>query len=93
MIDNDECSEAEAAAMLSRFNSESQGFYDTHSLVNYDKAGKILGIKNRNKIKELCDANGIKQQRLNNQPVGFLRSEIEALQTKLRNEQKKKEGF
>lgn len=91
MIDNDECSEAEAAAMLSRFNSESQGFYDHHSLVNYDKAMRILGVKNRNKFKQICKENHIEQRKLNNQSVGFLRSEIEDLQTRLRN--KWKEGL
>lgn len=92
MIDNDQCSEAEGAAMLSRFNSESQGYYDKYSLVNYDKAMKILGVKNRNTFKALCEKNHIEQKKLNNQSVGFLRSEIEDLQTRLRNEQLAKEG-
>lgn len=89
-IDNDECSEAETYTMLSRFNSESKGFYDQHSLVNYDKAMRMLGIKNRNTFKHLCDENCIEQKKLNNQSVGFLRSEIEDLGTRIRNENKKK---
>lgn len=93
MIDNNQCSEAEAAAMLSRFNSESQGFYDADSLVNYDKAMRILGVKNRNTFKQICDKNHIEQKKLNNQSVGFLRSEIEDLRNRIRNEQKEKEGM
>lgn len=93
MIDSNQCSEEEAAAMLSRFNAECQGFYDAHSLVNYDKAMRILGVKNRNKFKQLCEAHHIEQQKLNNQSVGFLRSEIEELRDRLRNEQKEKEGL
>lgn len=78
-IDNDECSEAQVYGMLSRFNAESKGFIDKHSTVNYDKAMRMLGIKNRNEFKEFCDANKIEQMKINNQPCGFMRSEIESL--------------
>ena len=40
-IDNDECDEAKAYGMLSRFNAESKGFYDKNSFVNYDKAMRM----------------------------------------------------
>lgn len=86
LIDQDKCDEAEAAAMISRFNAESRGFYDAHSFVNYDKAMKMLGVKNRNAFKTLCDTNHIEQKKMNNMPVGFLRCEIEDLATRLRNE-------
>ena len=65
--------------MISRFNAESKGFVDKHSTVNYDKAMRILGIKNRNEFKKLCDENCIGQVKINNQPCGFLRTEIESL--------------
>lgn len=78
-IDNDECSEAQAIGMMSRFNSESKGFIDKKSTVNYDEAMRMLNIYNRNKFQQLCKNHGIEQVRINNQPCGFLVSEIESL--------------
>lgn len=77
--EGDDCSEAQAYGILSRFNSESKGFIDKHSTVNYDDAMRMLGLKNRNELKSLCDAHNVKQVRINNQAVGFLVSEIESL--------------
>lgn len=84
MIDNDECNEADAMSMLSRFNAESKGFYDKNSLVNYDEAMRILGIGSRNRFKDLCVLNHINQVKLNNMNVGFKRTEIEDLAQRLR---------
>lgn len=56
-----------------------------HDFVNYDKALAILGLKtNRQRLNELCKANGIKNVRFNNTYIGFPRGEIEALARKLR---------
>ena len=82
----DDCSEASAMAMVSRFNSESKGYYDNNSLVNYDEAMRMLGIKNRNKFKDTCRLHCIEQVKLNNMNVGFKRSEIEDLAHRLRKE-------
>lgn len=87
MIDNDECNEADAMSMLSRFNAESHGFYDKASLVNYDEAMRILGIGSRNKFKDLCVLNHINQVKLNNMCVGFKRTEIEDLAYRLREKE------
>ena len=84
-IDNDECSEATVAYFLSNMNTESQGYYNDASFVNYDQAQRILKIPNRNTMKLLCDKHKIKQHTFNNMKVGFLRSEIEDLANKLRN--------
>ena len=52
-----------------------------------DKALRILGMKtNRQKLNELCKANGIKNVRFNNAYIGFPRKEIEALAARLRRE-------
>ena len=75
--------------MMARFNAESKGFFDKKSFVNYDKAMRITGIKQRTKFKETCDDYGIEQKTINNQKVGFLRSEIEDLKEKLREENKR----
>ena len=89
-IENDECDEAKVYGMMSRFNAESKGFFDKHSFVNYDKAMRIVGIKQRNTFKDACDRHHIEQKVINNQKVGFLRAEIEDLKDKLRYENKKK---
>lgn len=87
---NNECSEAEVIGMISRFNSESKGFVDNHSTVNYDKAQKMLGIKSRNELNDLCKAYCVEQVKINNQPSGFLISEIESLKPIVKH--RKKEG-
>lgn len=92
-IDNNECDESQVYGMMSRFNAESKGFFDKNSFVNYDKAMRITGIKSRNNFKSVCEANNIEQRKINNQKVGFLRTEIEDLARQLRNEQKTKEGM
>ena len=90
LIEEDKCSEEEAYKMLSKFNAESKGFFDKHSFVNYDKAMRMTGIRQRNKFKEICNEHNIEMNYVNNQPVGFLRTEIEGLVIKLRDENKKK---
>ena len=55
--------------------------------VNYDKALAILGMKtNRQRLNELCKANGIKNVRFNNTYIGFPRKDIEALAKRLKHE-------
>lgn len=87
-IDDNECDEEQVYRMMSRFNAESKGFFDKHSFVNYDKAMRIVGIKQRNAFKETCDRYHIEQNVINNQKVGFLRTEIEDLAQRLREEGK-----
>jgi hypothetical protein len=84
--ENDECSEAEVYAMLNRFNAESKGYIDNNSTVNYDEAMNIIGIRRRNDFKALCDRNGSKQVKINNQSVGFLRTAIEDLAYRLKQQ-------
>lgn len=88
LIEEDKCSEEEAYKMLSKFNAESKGFYDKNSFVNYDKAMRMTGIRQRNKLKETCNEHHIEMNYVNNQPVGFLRTEIEDLAKRLREEGK-----
>lgn len=88
MIDDDQCDESRAMSMVARYNEETKGFYDKHSFVNYDKAMRIVGIKQRTRFKEMCDIYNIEQKTINNQKVGFLRTEIEDLAQRLREEGK-----
>jgi hypothetical protein len=85
MIEEDKCNEAHAYSMLSRFNAESKGYVDNTSTVNYDEAMRNTGIKSRNQLNAICKAHGIEQVKINNQSVGFLRSEIEDLAQQIRN--------
>jgi hypothetical protein len=84
--ENDECSEAEVYAMLNRFNAESKGYIDKDSTMNYDEAMEMLGIRNRNKFKDICRLHCIEQVKLNNMSVGFKRTEIEDLAYQMRKE-------
>lgn len=87
-IDNHECDEAELYSTLNRFNAEHQGYVDNASLVNYDEAMEILGVRNRNRVKLLCEMSRIEQVKIKNMRVGFRRSEIEDLACRLRNNNK-----
>lgn len=81
-IDNDECNEDVVASMLERTNAESKGYFQRESFVNYDEAMRLLSIGNRVTLKQYLDRNGVKMQKVNNMPVGFLKSEVEALAMK-----------
>lgn len=78
----DDCTDEEVAYMINKTNAESKGYYTKDSFVNYDEAGRMLGIGNRTTLKATLDRHGVKMQRINNQRVGFLRNEVEALITK-----------
>jgi hypothetical protein len=81
-IDRDECNPEEVAHMIEQTNAESKGYFSRESFVNYDEAMRILGIRNRVTLKATLDRYGVKMQKVNNQRVGFLRSEVEAILNK-----------
>ena len=82
---NNECNEDEVADTIATLNANADGRYANEDLVNYDQAAKILGVSvtNRLRLKSLLDANGVKQVVMHNQKIGFKRSEVMALRTKL----------
>ena len=82
---NNECNEEEVADTIATLNANADGRYANEDLVNYDQAAKILGVSvtNRIRLKSLLDSNGIKQVVMHNQRIGFKRSEVMALRTKL----------
>lgn len=86
--DGDDCNEASAMAMMSRYNAECKGFIDNNSTVNYDEAMRTTGIKSRNQLNAICKAHRIEQVKIKNHSVGFLKTEIEDLAQQLRNENK-----
>ena len=84
-IINNECDEDEVTDTLATLNANADSRYSNEDLVNYDQAAKILGVSvtNRLRLKSLLDANGVKQVVMHNQKIGFKRSELMALRTKL----------
>ena len=84
-IINNECDEDEVTDTLATLNANADSRYADEDLVNYDQAAKILGVSvtNRIRLKSLLDTNGVKQVVMHNQRIGFRRSEVMALRTKL----------
>ena len=82
---NNECDEDEVTDTMATLNANADSRYSNEDLVNYDQAAKILGVSvtNRIRLKSLLDANGIRQVVMHNQKIGFKRSELMALRTKL----------
>ncbi len=78
-LENDECDEEKILMSLSKLNNESTGKYDNNSFVTYDEAMRMLNVGNRNALKKLLDANNVKQNKIGNIKVGFLRSDIEKI--------------
>lgn len=78
---NDECNEDELLHFIERTNAHSKGYFKRGDFVNYDEAMRILEIGDRNTLKAFLDKHNVTMQRINNQRVGFLRSEVEALTT------------
>lgn len=84
-IINNECDEDEVKDTMATLKANADRRYANEDLVNYDQAAKILGVSvtNRIRLKTLLDANGVKQVVMHNQRIGFKRSEVMALRTKL----------
>lgn len=84
-IINNECDEDEVTDTMATLKANADRRYANEDLVNYDQAAKMLGVSvtNRLRLKSLLDSNGIKQVVMHNQRIGFKRSEVMALRTKL----------
>lgn len=82
---NDECSEEMLADAMATVNNNNACRFADSDFVNYEEAARILGIPvtNRNKLKHVLDLHGIKQFTMNNQKVGFKRTDIVRLYAKL----------
>lgn len=91
-IINGNCSEDAVTSTIGTLNNNASKRYGKHDLLTYEKASDILGFgRNMVGLKALLDKHGIKQQVINNQKCGFLRSEVMALNDKLLEERKAKE--
>lgn len=80
-MENDECNDEQIGYILGRVNAENKGYFKQDSYVNYDEAMRMVGIGNRNKLIEMLSKHGVEMQKINNTPVGFLRSEVESVAT------------
>lgn len=92
-IINGKCDEEELVSTMSTLNNNANGRYCKDDLLNYDKAGEILGFGSTNRVglKRLLDKNNIKEVVINNMKVGFRRSEVMALRNRLNDEIRKRE--
>lgn len=92
-IINGKCDEDEIISTVSTLNNNASGRYCKDDLLNYDKAGEILGFGSTNRVglKRLLDKHNIKEVVINNMKVGFRRSEVMALRDKLNDEIRKRE--
>lgn len=88
-----DCNEEEVLSSVGTLQQNAEGRIGKDDVVNYDKAGEILGFGTTNRVglKKLLDKNGIHEIIINNQKVGFLRSEILALKDKCNKDIAKRE--
>lgn len=91
ILDGD-CNESAITDTMATLNNNSQGRYADEDLVNYEEAARMLGISetNRMKLRLLLDMNNIQQVVIHNQKVGFKRTEIMALRSKMYDKRKKR---
>lgn len=84
------CSEEELVAALVKFNPETNGYIREDMFMNYDEAGKALGLGwNRNKLNDLCKLHGVVNHKFNNAHIGFKTKEIERLKDFIKKDTKK----
>lgn len=79
-----DCDDTEVINSLQRFHPENNGFFKEDDYITADVAMKILHLGyNRNKFFALVKEHNIINHKINNQHIGFKRSEIEALKDKI----------
>lgn len=89
-MENNECNDEQIGYVLGRVNAENKGYFNADSFVNYDQAMHILRIGDRSTMQKTLAKHGVRMQKINNQKVGFLRTEVEAVATLERRPQIKK---
>lgn len=79
-----DCDDGEILSNLQKFNPENNGYFKEDDYITADEAMKILRLGyNRNKFFTLMKEHKIINHKINNQHIGFKRSEIEALKNKI----------
>ena len=84
-LDEGNCDEGEVAQTLAKYHPASkEDHINPKDYCSYDEAIDILDIGyNRNRLRALTKLHGIKNHRVNNQPIGFKRQDIFALKAKI----------
>lgn len=86
-IKDGECSDDDLAEVISDTEMKMFGYVNENDYISAERAMKELGLgKNRNKFFDIIRKNGIKCKRINNQPVGYNRKDIERVKKKLHRE-------
>lgn len=90
---NGDCEESEIQEVMTKFHPETNGhFINKDDYINADKAMSILHLGyNRAKFFELIKMYGIESHKINNQPIGYKKSEIMAMAKDLDAEIKERE--
>lgn len=88
---NGDCSEDELAYTIETMNKLGTDYVHPNEFLNYDKAMELLGYgNNRVGFLNLMRKHNIKNEVVNNVKIGFSRTKILALKTKLKNVSDKK---
>ena len=74
-----DCSDEEIMMTMTKLDAKHNGYIKESELITYDKAMKMLNIKNRNTFSNLCKKHNVKNVKINNMSVGFHISDIERL--------------
>lgn len=88
MEDADQCSDEELSMVVGSLNCERHGFIRPSDYVNTDEAMKFLRIRSRNKFFETSRKLGIENKRINNQPIGFSKRDVERMHVEIHGEHK-----
>jgi hypothetical protein len=76
LSETDECTDEELSSVIGSLNCERHGFIRPSDYVNTDEAMRMLHLSSRNKFFEVARSLGIESRRVNNQPIGFHKSDI-----------------
>lgn len=88
MEDADQCSDEELSMVVGSLNCERHGFIRPSDYVNTDEAMKFLRIRSRNKFFETSRKLGIENKRINNQPIGFHKRDLERMYEEIHKKSK-----
>lgn len=88
MEDADQCSDEELYMVVGSLNCERHGFIRPSDYVNTDEAMKMLGLSSRNRFFETARKLGVESRRINNQPIGFHKRDLERMYEEIHKKSK-----
>lgn len=88
MSEADECTDEELSKVVGSLNCERHGFIRPADYVNTDEAMKMLGLSSRNKFFEIARGLGVESRRINNQPIGFHKKDLERMYEEIHKKSK-----